>query len=128
MATGSVKAVALNHRRDSNVRGSLHFIQEPNGSLSFSILATEKESLVLFFDCICVKHVCMYTGATHVTGRRRIRWLITRPSWVLFSHCLVIPTNGCNSTDNTEWVAFHIGEGLLLGMLIMMILEKVKAF
>ncbi|KAJ6858407.1 hypothetical protein NC652_040859 [Populus alba x Populus x berolinensis] len=31
MATGSVKAVAL-ITGDSNVRGSLHFIQEPNGA------------------------------------------------------------------------------------------------
>ncbi|KAF9661013.1 hypothetical protein SADUNF_Sadunf19G0023700 [Salix dunnii] len=64
MATGSVKAVFV-ITGDSIVRGSLHFIQEPNGlSLFPSCLRKRKHGS--FLDCIFVIHEYM---ATHVTGR-----------------------------------------------------------
>uniref|UniRef100_A0A6M2EHS1 superoxide dismutase n=1 Tax=Populus davidiana TaxID=266767 RepID=A0A6M2EHS1_9ROSI len=66
-----------------------------NQTVSLLFYLAKKRKLGSFLDCICVKHVCMYTGATHVTGR--IAGL--SPGLHGFHiHALGDTTNGCNST------------------------------
>lgn len=84
MATGSVKAVAL-ITGATTVRGSLHFIQEPNGLVSLSICVLfGKESMVFFLIVSAWNkiYVCEYRINT---CDREDFWLISRPSWLSYS-------------------------------------------
>jgi len=95
-ANGTPKGVAL-IIGDNNVRGSLQFLQHPNGLFLSSCLSVctiysdrNVELLIALLHCDCV-------GTTHVTGR--ITGL--SPGFHGFHiHAFGDTTNGCNSTGS----------------------------